>query len=112
MKHYLSKISGQYQSNLILSNIISGVPRTLVSDNIDWKNKSITGRSNDTHHTNCILIQHKEDQHLKQEKSRVTLHHSYNYNRKTHRSFKDMEINLPNNTAWKKSEPPKLSYTK
>ena len=29
----------QYQSNLIPSNI-SGVPTSLVSDNIDWKNKS------------------------------------------------------------------------
>ena len=28
----------QYQSNLIPSNIISGVPATLVSDNVDWKN--------------------------------------------------------------------------
>ena len=40
----------------------------------------------------------------------VTFHPNYNYNRKTHRSFKGMEINLPNNTAWKKSEPPRLSY--
>ena len=31
----------QYQSNLILSNIISGVPTRLASDNIDWENKSI-----------------------------------------------------------------------
>ena len=58
----------QYQSNLIPSNIISGVPTTLVSDNIDWKNKSIWESSNETHHTNCILIQHREDQQLKQEK--------------------------------------------
>ena len=100
----------QYQSNLIPSNIISGVPTTLVSDNIDWKNKSIRGSSNETHHTNCILIQRKEDQQLKVEKSPVTLHPNYKYNRKTHSSFKGMEINLPNNTAWKKSEPPKLSY--
>ena len=75
----------QYQSNLIPSNIISGVPTTLVSDNIDWKNKSIRGNSNETHHTNCILIKHKEDQQLKEEKSAVTLHPNYNYNRKTHR---------------------------
>ena len=100
----------QYQSNLIPSNIISGVPTTLVSDNIDWKNKSIRGSSNETHHTNCILIQHREDQQLKQGKSPVTLHPNYNYNRKTHRSFKAMEIKLSNNTAWQKSEPPKLSY--
>ena len=79
-------------------------------DNIDWKNKSIRGSSNETHHANCILIQNKEDQQLKQEKSPVTLHPNYNYNRKTHCSFKGMEINLPNNTAWKKSEPPKLSH--
>ena len=38
------------------------------------------------------------------------LHPNYNHNRKTHLSFKGMEINLPNNTAWKNSEPPKLSY--
>ena len=75
----------QYQSNLIPSNIISGVPTTLVSDNIDWKNKSIRGNSNEAHHTNCILIKHKEDQQLKEEKSAVTLHPNYNYNRKTHR---------------------------
>ena len=98
----------QYQSNLIPSNIISGVPTTLVSDNIDWKNKSIRGSSNETYHTSCILIQHKEDQQLKEEKSPVTLHPNYNCNRKTHCSFKGMEINLPNNTAWKKSKPPKL----
>ena len=79
-------------------------------DNIDWKNKSIRGSSNETHHTNCILIQHKEDQQLKEEKSPIMLHPNYNYNRKTHHSFKGMEINLPNNTAWKNSEPPKLSY--
>ena len=100
----------QYQSNLILSNIISGVPTTLVLGNIDWKNKSIRGISNETHHTNCILIQDKEGQQLKQEKSPVTLNPNYNYDRKTHRFFKGMEINLPNNAAWKKSEPPKLSY--
>ena len=99
----------QYQSNLILSNLISGVPTTLVSGNIDWKNKSIRGSSNETHHANCKLIQHKEDQQLKEEKSPVTLQPNHNYNRKSHRLFKDMEINLPNNTAWKKSEPPKLS---
>ena len=100
----------QYQSNLIPSNIISGVPATLVSDNVDWKNKSVRGSSNETYHTNCILIQHKKDHQLKPEKSPVTLHPNYSYNRKTHRSFKGMEINLPNNTVWKKSESPKLSY--
>ena len=100
----------QYQSNLILLNIISGVPTTLVLGNIDWKNKSIRGISNETHHTNCTLIQDKEGQQLKQEKSPVTLNPNYNYNRKTHRFFKGMEINLPNNAAWKKGEPPKLSY--
>ena len=100
----------QYQSNLILSNIISGVPKTLVLGNIDWKNKSVRGISNETHHTNCILIQDKEGQQLKQEKSPVTLNPNYNYDRKTHRFFKGMEMNLPNNAAWKKSEPPKLSY--
>ena len=99
----------QYQSNLTPSNNISGVPTTLVSDNIDWKNKSIWGSSTETHHANCILIQHKEDQQLKQEKRPVTLHPNYNYYRKTHRSFEGIEINLPNNTAWKKSAPPKLS---
>ena len=81
-------------SNLIPSNIISGVPTTLVSDNIDWKNKSIRGSGNKTHHTSCI--QHKEHRQLKQEKSPVTLHPNYNYNRKTHCSFKAMEINFPN----------------
>ena len=73
-------------------------------------NLTIRGISNETHHTNCILIQDKEGQQLKQEKSPVTLNPNYNYNRKTHRFFKGMEINLPNNAAWKKSEPPKLSY--
>ena len=29
---------------------------------------------------------------------------------KTHHSFKGMEIKSPNNTAWKKSEPPILTY--
>ena len=51
----------QYQSNLILSNIISGVPTRLASDNIDWENKSIRESSSWTYHRNCILIQHKED---------------------------------------------------
>ena len=44
-----------------------GILTTLPSDNIDCKNKSIRGISLDTRHTNCILIQHKEDQQLKQE---------------------------------------------
>ena len=57
-------------SNLIPSNIISDVPTTLVLDNIDWKNKSIRGSGNKTHHTSCI--QHKEHRQLKQEKSPVT----------------------------------------
>ena len=100
----------QYQSNLFPSDIISGVPTKFVSDNVDWKNKSIRGSSNETHHTNCVLIHHKEDQQLKPERSPVTLHPNYSYNRKTHRLFKGMEINLPNNTAWKKSESPKLRY--
>ena len=51
----------QYQSNLIPSNIISGVPTRLASDNIGWENKSIRESSSWTYHRNCILIQHKED---------------------------------------------------
>ena len=34
-----------------------GVSTTLVSDNVDWKNKSIRGSSNETYHRNCIFIQ-------------------------------------------------------
>ena len=64
----------QYQSNLILSNI-SGVSTTLALDNIDWKNKSIQGSSNETIHENFILIQQKVDQQLNQEKSPVPLCH-------------------------------------
>ena len=44
-----------------------GILTTLTSENIDCKNKSIRGICLDTHHTNCILIQHKEYQQLKQE---------------------------------------------
>ena len=44
----------QYKSNLIPSNIISGVPTAFLLDNMDWKNKSIRRSSNETHHTNCI----------------------------------------------------------
>ena len=36
---------------------MSGVSTTLVSDNVDWKNKSIRGSSNETYHRNFILIQ-------------------------------------------------------
>ena len=55
----------QYQSTLILSNTIFGVPTTLVLHNIDWKNKPIKGSSNETHHTNCRHTQYKIHQSRK-----------------------------------------------
>ena len=60
---------------------------TLMLDKIYWKNKSIRESSNETHRTNCVLTQQKEDQQLKQEKKPVTTYPNYNCNRKTHRSF-------------------------
>ena len=36
----------------------------------------------------------------------VLLHPSYSYNRKTHHLFKCIDINLTNNKAWEKNEPP------
>ena len=47
--------------------------------------------------------------YLYNKKIPVMFHSNYSYNKETQSSFKGMEINLPNNTAWKKSEPPKLS---
>ena len=47
----------EQQSSCIPSNIVKGQVTTHVADNIDWKNKSISGK--ETHHTNSILIQHQ-----------------------------------------------------
>lgn len=42
----------------IPSNIRKGQQTTHVADNIDWKNKEISGE-NETHNNNSILVQHK-----------------------------------------------------
>lgn len=44
------------QQSYIPSNIAKGFQTTHVADNIDWKNKNISGK-NETHNTNSILIQ-------------------------------------------------------
>ena len=99
-------------SEMIPSNIKKGVDTTMVSDNIDWENKSLSGSSNETHHTNCILVQHNDirnptvsSSHLR---SPVMLHANYNFDRKSHHSFKAIEYQLPPNTSWKKTEPIKF----
>ena len=68
------------QSSIIPSNIKPGIPTTMVADNIDWENKSLTGQDQ-THNTNSILIQNDtHDDNLL--KSPVSLKATYNFNRK------------------------------
>lgn len=45
------------KNNQIPANISKKVTTTLVADNIDWKNKHISGK--ETHNTNMILVQHE-----------------------------------------------------
>ena len=45
------------QNRSIPANITKNVSTILVADNIDWKNKPLSGI--ETHNTNCILIQHQ-----------------------------------------------------
>ena len=45
------------QNRSIPANITKNVSTILVADNIDWKNKPLSGIG--THNTNCILIQHQ-----------------------------------------------------
>ena len=67
----------------------------MVTDIIDWKNKSASGSSNETQQRNCILIQHKENyQAVNRDsglmKSPTMLHGNYAFNRRAHQSFKSI----------------------
>ena len=80
------------QNKDIPANISKNVPTTLVADNIYWKNKSIGGE--ETHNTNCILIQHEVlSQNLGN--SKVSLTPNYDFDKKKHKSFKSTLSNLP-----------------
>ena len=70
---------------------------THVSDNIDWSNKN--GRL-EVHLTNSTLIQRNN---LVNQLAPVTLNPDYDFNRKDHRSFKGISVDLPQ-ISHKKSE--------
>ena len=81
----------QNQNSHIPDNITKGIFTTVVADNIDWKNKSLSGK--ETHNTNCILIQH--DAYSESSGSKVNVEPDYNYDKKKHRSFKGEPSVLP-----------------
>ena len=77
------------QNCSIPSNITKGLCTTHVADNIDWQNKSLSGKQ--THNTNSIVIQHEISD--SSEESHITLTPDYDYVRKDHRSYKGTPIN-------------------
>ena len=77
----------------IPTNMSKNVPTTLVADNIDWKNKSITGT--ETHHTNRILVQH-QTMSANFGRPKVYLEADYSFDRKKHKAFKSLPYSLPN----------------
>ena len=74
------------QSSCVPTNIVKGRETTHVADNIDWKNKSISGK--ETHHTNSISIQHSKDDDIHISSTGVQLQSDYNFERSEHRSYK------------------------
>ena len=79
------------QSKLVPNNIDEDSIVTLVADNIDWKNKTFKGE--ETHNTNPILIQ--EDTLLKDTEIKgIVLQHDYDFDRKTHHSYKGATTTL------------------
>ena len=99
------------QNSNIPSNIRKKTPTTVVADNIDWKNKDISGR--ETHNTNIILIQHQHhslnEEGSKEEGSKVFLEPNYNFERKKHRSFKSNETNTETSFPCRKVNPEKFT---
>ena len=79
------------QNCSIPSNITKGLCTTHVADNIDWQNKSLSGKQ--THNTNSIVIQNEISD--SSEESHITLTSDYDYVRKDHRSYKGTPINIP-----------------
>ena len=92
---------GRNCSSDIPSNILRGLPTTHVADNIDWKNKELSGY-NETHNTNSILIQHKIRSDAL-DRAQVSLKPSYDFVRKHHRSFKSQPVTLPEFIGSKRS---------
>ena len=81
---------GQTVQYLLISP--KNVLTTLVADNIDWENKSLSGI--ETHNTNCILIQHRVlSQNIGCPK--VSLQGNYEFDRKKHSSFRILLTELP-----------------
>ena len=92
---------GRNCSSDIPSNILRGLPTTHVADNVDWKNKELSGY-NETHNTNSILIQHKIRSDAL-DRVQVSLKPSYDFVRKHHRSFKSQPVTLPEFIGSKRS---------
>ena len=92
---------GRNRSSEIPSNILRGLPTTHVADNIDWRNKELSGY-NETHNTNSILIQHDISSNT-QGRAQVSLKPSYDFVRKDHRSFKSQPVALPTFIGSKRS---------
>ena len=94
----------------IPSNIKKGLPTTHVADNIDWKNKELSG-CNETHNTNSILVQHRLEgpagETMRQ--AHVSLTPNYEFTRKEHRSYKGKKDSLPHLTV-KKTNPEPINY--
>ncbi|MES9880765.1 MAG: hypothetical protein ABW185_07780 [Sedimenticola sp.] len=85
------------QHSDIPSNITKGLPTTHIADNIDWKNKELSG-TRETHNTNSILVQHKlpcPDLSKSNSKAKVSVTPDYSFKREDHRSFKSKRSELP-----------------
>ena len=92
-------------SFIIPSNIEKGVIATHICDNINWKNKNVNESEN--HHTNSTLVQ-KYD--LIENVSKISLDADYNFERKSHRSYKGSIQELPDFYLKRGSARP-LKYT-
>ena len=81
----------QCENSYIPGNIKKGNITTHVADNIDWNNKTLSGKQ--THHTNSILIQHKSLDSDKE--ANVAMNANYEFDRKKHRSYKAVAPDIP-----------------
>ena len=92
-------------SSIIPSNIKKGVIATHICGNIDQKNKNVN--RSETHYTNSILVQ-KYD--LTENVLKISLNTDYNFERKSHRSYKGSIQELPDFYLKRGSARP-LKYT-
>jgi hypothetical protein len=99
------------QHSDIPSNIAKGIQTTHIADNIDWKNKQLSG-THETHNTNAILVQHNipgPANNDARQKAQVSVTPEYDFRREDHHSFIAKLAELPQYSG-KKAGPESIAY--